>query len=135
MRILIAAFTIAFLTACQTRDLIGVIPGVVGPGYLQGHVSIGPLRPVEKAGEPAPTVPPQVYAARQIIIYHPDGQTVVTRLKLDDQGNYHVTLAPGEYVVNMVRVGIDRAGGLPAAITIQSGVTQTLDISIDTGIR
>lgn len=135
MRYLTALFILLFLAACAPRDLTGVVPGVVAPGYLTGHVDIGPLTPVERVGVPTPTVPPQVYAARQIIIYHADGKTVVTQLKLDDQGNYSVTLAPGPYVVDLKRSGVDRARGLPANITITSGMTVTLDVSIDTGIR
>lgn len=119
-------------TACQG---LGGLPQLIPPGVLQGHVDIGPLSPVQRIGVPPPTVPPEVYAARQVVIYKEDGQTELTRLKLDANGNYRVQLAPGNYVVGMARVGIDRARGLPANITISSNVTTTLDISVDTGIR
>ena len=116
-----------FSAACVTQ--------LVEPGTLQGHVNIGPLSPVERAGAPPPTVPPEVYAARQIVIYSSDGNKVVTRISPDAEGNYRVTLAPGSYTVDMARVGIDRAKGLPTTVTVESGKTITLDISIDTGIR
>ncbi len=115
--------------------LVACMPELVTPGTLQGHVNIGPLSPVERVGAPPPTVPPQVYAARQIIVYFSDGKKVATRISPDAQGNYRVTLAPGTYVVDMARTGIDRAAGLPATVTITSAQTTTLDISIDTGIR
>ena len=53
------------LVACQPGG--GILPQLVRPGFLEGHVNIGPLTPVQRAGEPAPTVSPQAYAARQII--------------------------------------------------------------------
>ena len=131
---LLALLAIA-LTGCQIMDAAGVPSPLVKPGALAGHVSIGPLTPVQRVGVPEPTVPPEVYAARQVIIYHSDGQKEVTRLKLDANGNYSVTLAPGQYVVNMARTGIGGARDLPATVTITSNLTTTLDISVDTGIR
>jgi hypothetical protein len=132
---LIILFILAALTACQARNWVGVIPGLVAPGHLRGHVSIGPLTPAERAGVPTPTVSPQAYAARTIVVLKPDAKTEITRIKPDAQGNYQVTLAPGEYVVDMARVGIDRARGLPTTVTITSGMTTTLNIAVDTGIR
>ncbi len=110
------------------------MPQLVAPGFLEGHVNIGPLLPVQRVGD-TPTVPPEAYAARQIIVYQADGKTVVTKLTPGKDGNYRVELAPGTYVVGMARVGIDRARGLPATVTITSGQTTRLDIDIDTGIR
>ncbi len=123
------------LPGCQVVDALGIPSPLLKPGVLAGHVSIGPLTPVERVGVPTPTVPPEVYAARQVIIYHADGQKEVTRLKLDANGNYTVTLAPGQYVVNMARSGPGGPRNLPATVTITSNLTTTLDISVDTGIR
>jgi len=39
--------------------------------YLTGHVSIGPLTPVERVGVLSPTPAPEVYAARSINILTP----------------------------------------------------------------
>ncbi len=124
-----------FLPLLLLPLVVACMPQLVDPGTLQGHVSIGPLSPVERVGAPTPTVPPEVYAARQIVVYYSDGKKVVTRISLDAQGNYRVTLAPGTYVVDMARTGIDRAKGLPATVTVESEKTTTLDITIDTGIR
>jgi hypothetical protein len=104
-------------------------------GYLEGHVNIGPLVPVARADVPPPTVPPEVYASRSINIFRSDGATLVLNVKIGPDGNYRVGLAPGTYVVNLARSGIDRADELPQQISIESGKTVRLDISIDTGIR
>ncbi len=134
MHRLIILLILVPLAACQFTGG-GPLPQFVAPGSLEGHVSIGPLLPVQRSGEPTPTVPPDAYAARQIIVYQADGKTVVTRLTPDKDGNYRVQLAPGTYVVGMARVGIDRARDLPATVTVTSGQTTRLDIDVDTGIR
>lgn len=131
----VPVFILFLFTACQPQSSGGIVPQLVQPGILQGHVSIGPLTPVERVGVPTPTVSADIYAAQQIMIYQPDGKTVVSRITPDAKGDYSVTLAPGQYVVNMVRQGIQRARDLPATVTVESGKTARLDISIDTGIR
>jgi hypothetical protein len=44
-------------------------------------------------------------------------------------------LAPGTYRVELQRRGIDISKDLPQTVTISTGNTTRLDISIDTGIR
>jgi len=104
-------------------------------GTLQGHVNIGPLQPVVRVDEPTPAVPPEAYAARQIVIYAADGQTEIARVQIGPNGNYEVALPPGTYVVDINRGGIDSNKSLPAKVQIEAGQTKTLDVEIDTGIR
>lgn len=107
-----------------------------GPmGYIEGQVTIGPLRPAQRLGEPLPPVPPAAYAARAIDVFAADGATLVTRVRINSDGTYRVALAPGTYVVDIARAGVDRARGLPTTVTIASGQTVRLDIDIDTGMR
>ena len=103
-------------------------------GFLTGHVTIGPLQPVQRAGPPA-TPAPQVYAARTIDVFLADGITRVAKVRIDSDGNYRIALPPGTYIVALARNGIDRARGLPTKITIENGRTVQLDVDIDTGIR
>lgn len=105
-----------------------------GTGTLEGHVSIGPLVPVVREGEPEPTPAPEVYATRQIAIYARDGQSEITRVQIDGKGNYRVALRVGTYVVDINRIGIDRGVDLPKTVEIASGRTTRLDVEIDTGI-
>ena len=104
-------------------------------GYLEGRVTIGPLTPVERAGVPTPSVPPEVYAALLIDIYLPDGTTRIANAKVKPDGTYRVELAPGMYLVTVPRAGIQRGVDLPKTITIVAGQTARMDIDIDTGIR
>ena len=104
-------------------------------GVLEGHVTIGPLVPVVREGEPEPTPAPEVYASRQIVIYAQDGRTEVARVQIDPRGDYRVELAVGTYVVDINYVGIDTAKELPKSVQIRAGKITRLDVDIDTGIR
>lgn len=104
-------------------------------GTLQGHVTIGPLVPVQREGIPDPTPAPEVYVARQIVIFSPDGNTEIARADINPQGNYSVELPTGEYLVDINHLGIDFAAGFPATVNIHSDRTTVLDVDIDTGIR
>ena len=126
-RISLFLFALAVVAACATKP--------VETGILHGQVSIGPLVPVVREGEPEPTAAPEVYAARQIVIYKADGRTEVTRIAIDPNGAYSVTLPVGTYVVDINRAGIDSANGLPRPIELRAGESLELDIEIDTGIR
>ena len=118
-----------------TFVIISCAPGPQETGTLEGHVTIGPLVPVVREGEPEPTPAPEVYASRQIVIYAQDGRTEITRVQIDAKGNYRVTLPVGTYVVDINRIGIDRGIDLPKTVEIVSGQVTRLDVEIDTGIR
>ena len=118
-----------------TFVIISCAPGPQETGTLEGHVTIGPLVPVMREGEPEPTPAPEVYAGRQIVIYAQDGRTEITRVQIDAEGNYRVTLPVGTYVVDINRIGIDRGIDLPKTVEIVSGQVTRLDVEIDTGIR
>ena len=104
-------------------------------GILEGQVSIGPLEPVHKVGEEAPTPAPEVYAAREIVVYKKDGVTEFTRLSIDSSGGFRGELPVGVYVIDINRIGIDSADNLPVEIEIKPNSVTRLDINIDTGIR
>jgi hypothetical protein len=102
-------------------------------GTLNGKVSIGPLCPVEPCTIPHDRLV-AAYAARPITISTPDG-IVVTTVTADPEIGYTVALKQGTYIVTLPKQGIGGSPDLPATVTIRSGETVVLDISIDTGIR
>ncbi len=120
-------FSLLALGACSR--------GPAQTGFIEGHVTIGPLVPVMRQGELPPTPSAEVYAARQIVVYERDGRSEFTRLHIDSRGNYRGELPIGIYVIDINRVGIDSAAGLPAQIEITTAATVRLDIDIDTGNR
>ncbi len=127
MRRLPLVALILFVTSCA--------PGPQQVGTLEGHVTIGPLVPVVREGEPEPTPAPEVFASRQIVICAQDGRTEITRVEIDGKGNYRVKLPVGTYVVDINRIGIDRGIDLPKTVDIVSGGVTRLEVEIDTGIR
>ena len=104
-------------------------------GILEGQVNIGPLQPAMQVGEEVPTPAPEVYAAREIVVYKKNGVTEFTRLEIGPTGWYQGELPLGSYVIDINRIGIDSAENLPIKIEIRADVSTRLDIEIDTGIR
>jgi hypothetical protein len=101
---------------------------------LTGNVSVGPLCPVE----PCTLSHDQLvaaYAARPIGIAKPGGAVIASVIADPDTG-YAVSLRPGTYtIVDIHHLGIGGSRDLPKTITLRSGETVWLNISIDTGIR
>ena len=110
-------------------------PAPQSTGTLRGHVTIGPLVPVVREGEPEPTPAPKVYAARQIVVYAEDGRTEAVRAQIGPDGDYQAALPAGTYVIDINRIGIDHADGLPKTVEIVDSQVTHLDVDIDTGIR
>ena len=104
-------------------------------GVIEGHVTIGPLQPVVREGDVEPTPGPEVYAARDVVVFKEDGRTEFARLKIDASGNYRAELPVGTYVVDINHNGMDMAANLPKEVIITSQKVTSLDIEIDTGIR
>jgi hypothetical protein len=104
-------------------------------GYLEGQVAIGPLQPVERVGVPPPTPSPAVCTARGLVVYQADTGAEAARFALEPDCTYRVALPAGNYRVELDRRGIDFSKDLPRVVTIASGQTTRLDLSIDTGIR
>ena len=111
----------------------GCIQAGSGTGTLTGNVSIGPLCPVEPCTVPHDRLV-AAYAARPITISTPAGMAVAT-VTADPETGYSVALKPGTYVIDIQHQGIGGGKELPATVTLMSGETVRLDISIDTGIR
>jgi len=128
-------FGAGFVLAAFALSTLGCSLGPKATGILEGHVSIGPLVPVLREGEPEPTPAPEIYAGRQIVVFSSDGRREITRVEIDGQGNYRVTLPAGSYLVDINHAGIDSAAGLPAEVEILAGQITRLDVDIDTGIR
>jgi len=112
-------------------------PDVPEKGVLQGTVTIGPIWPVVPPGG-NPPIPPEVYGARKIMVFDEDGATLIEEVDIipdGDHGTYRVELPPGEYVVDINRLGVDHSDEVPAVIELGPGQTVELNIDIDTGIR
>jgi hypothetical protein len=106
-----------------------------GEGVLSGQVTIGPLSPVVRPGDTPQPVPPEVYAARQVMVYNARGNKLVRAVSLGTDGGYRTALRAGVYTVDINYDGIDHSPDVPRQVEITAGETFRLDIDIDTGIR
>jgi hypothetical protein len=104
-------------------------------GTLQGTVTVGPLSPVEIAGQPKPTPPPEVFTSRGLVIYKEGSDKIFARLNFAADGTYSVLLPVGNYIVQLPAGGIEFSRDLPVSLTIKSGEKTILNFDIDTGIR
>ena len=119
--------------------LTSCCPGGPETVLLQGAVTIGPVFPVEIPGDTRP-VSPEVFSSRKLMIYDESGNKLIrevyfTQIGQTDTGYYTAQIAPGTYTIDINRLGIDRADGLPKKITVSADETVTIDVNIDTGIR
>ncbi|MCR4335589.1 MAG: carboxypeptidase-like regulatory domain-containing protein, partial [archaeon] len=106
-------------------------------GFLQGHISIGPICPVER-NPPDPNCQPteQTYLAYSFTVYKIGAGDPGPRLEIidfhgDKNGNYLIELPEGTYeIMNNLAIS-----GYVKTVEIKAGQTTGLDISLDTGIR
>lgn len=108
-------------------------------GFLQGNVTIGPLTPVEQPGQTT-VVPCEVYALRKIMVYGKNGDNLIKQVDIDcveqqSHATYQVELEPGIYMIDINHIGVDFSKDVPRVVEIKPGMTVSLDIDIDTGIR
>ncbi len=126
----------------QTQNPVSM-PAHQATGILTGHVTVGPICPVERQGVPCP-VPSEAYTSRQVGVYTiatattPEGFTnakLVASQHLDSQGNYQFDLPPGKYDIRASGMQVDQLSADEGTVTIKVGETTTLNFTIDTGIR
>ena len=124
----IAALAIAMLLgACgSTSD-----SGGSGPGQgIQGHVSIGPMCPVERADSPCPNQPVQAVVTALKRVGDAAGS-----VRTSDTGAYFLRLDPGTYLVYAHEVGDNPPLSKLERVTVGTNQVIKLDLVIDSGIR
>jgi hypothetical protein len=105
------------------------------PGFLEGHLKILLSKEVELAdGTPAPASA-ENYADYPLVVLSQDRKQEVTRVAADKNGNYHVELPPGDYVLDIQRRPRGRVRATPQSFAVVSGQTVRVDMEIDTGVR
>jgi hypothetical protein len=105
-------------------------------GFIEGHLKIVVIRPVEPDDMPQPT--PETYAEYPLIILSQDGKREIARLTADKSGNYRVAVLPGAYILAVQgRPAEERAAERIHAtrqpFTIAPNQTVRVDMTIFTG--
>lgn len=100
-------------------------------GTVGGLVTLGPLCPVVREGEPCPDQP---YEATLVILNAAGDQ--VTSVRSGPDGRYRVALTPGTYtIVPQSPPDTSLPAAAPVEVTVVARQWVTVDISYDTGIR
>jgi len=97
-------------------------------GTVTGRVFAGPTCPVEVAGSPCP---PATWAGT-VIATATDGAR--REVRTDEAGRFQIELPAGTYeFVAATEAGIGAA--TPRTVVVEAGVTSTVYLDVDTGIR
>jgi hypothetical protein len=106
------------------------------PGFLEGHLKIFSPKEVELADATPSKRTADNYADYPLIILSRDGKQEITRVTADENGNYRVTLPPGDYILDVHgRMPKGHVRGTPQPFTVASNQTVHMDMNIDTGVR
>jgi hypothetical protein len=105
------------------------------PGFLEGHLTIVSLKPVELAGASPSKIIAENYAEFPLIVLSQDGQKEIARVIADKDGNYRVALPPGDYILDVQGRGRGHVRAKPEPFTIASNKTVRVDMNLDTGVR
>ena len=89
-KMILLASIVLLTTACNLQ----VTPTPVNSG-ITGKVTVGPMCPVMIEGQDCPDQPYQA----TITVNNPEGKKIV-QFQTDKQGNFKVSLMPGEYILH-----------------------------------
>lgn len=128
---ILALGLLSILAGCGVSGAGGASGGT--QGTLAGKVVASPSCPVERADKPCQPTP---IKDRAVSIEDTAGN-LVTSATTDSQGQFNVNLNPGSYVVK-VEIITGQPGMrqlTPGDVTIITGKTTPITITLDTGIR
>jgi hypothetical protein len=108
----------------------------VAPGFLEGHLRIVAFKDVELAEGNPPKFSGGNYPEYPLIILSKDGKREIARVTADGNGNYHLSLPPGDYILDVQgRQPRGHVRANPQPFTVSSNQITRIDMDIDPGIR
>jgi hypothetical protein len=124
------------ISACVFLLLAGTASiDAAPPGFVEGHLKVISPKEVELADETPRKGTEQNYAAYPLIILSQDDKKEIARVTADGNGNYHVALPPGDYVLDVQGRAPGHVRAKPQRFTVISNQTVHVDMDIDTGVR
>jgi hypothetical protein len=105
------------------------------PGFLEGHLKIFSLKEVELADQAPSKMAATNYSDYPLVILSQNEKREIARITADADGNYRITLPPGDYILDAEGRSHAHVRAKPQPFTIVSNQTKRVDMDIDTGIR
>jgi len=105
------------------------------PGFLEGHLKIISPKEVELADETPSKMTAENYPDYPLVILNREKQTEVAHVTADENGNYRISLPPGDYVLDVQNRRRRHARVTPQPFTVVANQTVRVDMAIDTGVR
>jgi hypothetical protein len=105
------------------------------PGYLEGQLKIGSRKEVELAEAGPSKHTEENYPDYPLVILSKAGEKEVARVTPNQEGNYRVSLPPGDYILDVQGRESSRLQAKPQPFTVVSGQTVRVDMDLATGIR
>lgn len=104
------------------------------PGTIEGTVGVGPICPIERID--IPCLPSSAtYQAVTITVKSKSLPFLQKTTHSDGTGHFQIEVAPGTYTVDATQNKGQTVQISPSSVTVTSGQTVNVMISIDTGIR
>jgi hypothetical protein len=105
------------------------------PGVLEGHLKIVSLKGVQLDDASPSKGTVADYGSYPLLILGKDGKKTIREVTADKDGNYRVSLPPGDYVLDAKGRAPKGIRAKPKPFTIVSQQTVRVDFDLDTGIR
>jgi hypothetical protein len=104
-------------------------------GFVEGHLKIVSPKEVDLANGTPPGITTENYGEYPLIILSQDQKKEIARVTADPNGNYHVALPPGNYVLDVQGRVRGHLRARPQPFIVASNQTVRVDMEIDTGVR
>ena len=130
-----------FLRYLVSSSIIFLLAGTASikaesEGFVEGHLKIVFGFAVDRSDEmPRPEVAPESYAEYPLVILKQDEKKEVARVTADDNGNYRVALAPGNYLLDVQDRVRKHVRGQPQSFTVLTNQIVHVDMNIIVGIH
>jgi hypothetical protein len=126
-----------YLTAGCISSIVAATASInaAAPGFVEGHLKIVSPKEVDLADGKPPAITSENYAEYPLIIRSRDQKKEIARVTADGNGNYHVALPPGNYVLDVQGRAPGHIRAKPQQFTVNSNQTVHIDMDIDTGVR
>jgi Carboxypeptidase regulatory-like domain len=105
------------------------------PGFLEGHLKIISPKEVELADETPSKMTAENYPDYPLVILSREKRTEVANVTADENGNYRISLPPGDYVLDVQNRKRRHVRATLQSFTIVANQTVRVDMAIDTGVR